>query len=415
MKKYFLISVLLGALPISMMAQTDDLYFVPKKKVQKEVKAKATENIDPIQETYYSGSDRTVEEYNRLESRYEVIEGDSTTNDTINFSAVKGVFPDSLKSEDFEITKNLQRFDDYDIADNAAFWAGYEKGREDFLWHSPWYYRVYGWYGGWYGGWYDPWYYSSWYGWYDPFYDPWYYGWRSSWYDPWFSWGYGWGYPYRYGYMGYGGYYGWGYPHHYYSYGGGGRHYTNGHTGTQNHGHISFNGPRGVSNGRTTVHSSGTFGGSRIASSSDRSRFGTNGTRQSRLDVRNSGNSSGGRVTNSNGTFGGNRRYSGNYSSGSGSYSSSSGSYSSGSGSYSSSRSSGSFSSGGSSRGSSSSSSGSYSSSRSSGSYSSGSSSRSSSSSSSGSFGGSRSSGSTMGGSRSGGGGGGGSFGGRHR
>jgi len=347
MKKFFLISILFGLLPLSMVAQTDDLYFVPKKKVKKAT----VENNYPEQETYYSGSNRTVEEYNRLESKYEVLDGDSTNSDIINFSAEKGVYPDSMKldslnSEDFELTRKLQRFDDYDIANNAAFWAGYEKGRYDYMWHSPWYYRTYGWYySGWYG-WYDPW--------YDPWFDPWYYGWYSPWRYRWYS-------PYYYGY------YGWHYPRYYYYVGVGGRYYAyNGITGTQHHGRVSFRGSRGVSNGRSTIHSSGTFGGSGIARS-DRSRFGTGGTRNSTLDARNSrygSSGSYGRVTNSYGTFGGNRSNSGSYSS------SRSGSFSG-------------------------------SSSRSSGSYSSG------------SFGGGRSGGGTIGGSRSSGGGGGGSFGGR--
>ena len=157
MKKFFLISILFGVLPLSTVAQTDDLYFVPKKKVKKAT----VENTVPVQETYYSGSNRTVEEYNRLESKYEVLDGDSTKSDVIYFSAEKGVYPDSLKldslnSEDYELTKKLQRFDDYDIANNAAFWAGYEKGRYDYMWHSPWYYRIYGWY----DPWYDPWFYG---------------------------------------------------------------------------------------------------------------------------------------------------------------------------------------------------------------------------------------------------------------
>jgi hypothetical protein len=370
MKKFFLISILFGVLPLSLVAQTDDLYFVPKKKAKKEVKT-TVERIVPGQETYYSGSNRSVEEYNRLSSKYEVLDDDSTKSDIIDFSAEKGVYPDSVQAEDFELTRKLQRFDDYDIADNAAFWAGYERGRYDWMWHSPWYYRTYGWY----GGWYDPWYYShGWYGWYDLWYDPWYSPWYYSWYSPWYD---SWYYPYRYGYYGY---YGWYYPVRYY--GGGGRHYyaRNGVAGTQHHGLAHFNGPRGVSNGRVTTHRYGTFGGSSIArSSSDRSRYSISGTR-SRNGI-NGTSGSNGRVTNSYGTFGGNRRTSGSYSNGrSGTFSGStrnSGSYSSGS-SRSSSSSGGSF--GG------------------------------------GSFGGSRSSGGgTIGGSRSGGGGGGGSFGGRRR
>ena len=342
MKRLLLISMITGLLPLSMVAQDDDLYFVPKKKSAEKV----TDNYGMPSGVYYSGSDRSIDEYNRRTmSHVEMIGNDSTLNDTISFSAEKGVYPnDSISDEDFKLTKKMSRFDDYRISDNAAFWAGYEAGRYDWAWHSPWYYTRYGWY--------DPWYYGRW-GWRDP----WYYG--YSWYSPWY---YTWHSPYYYGY------YSWHYPRYYYG-GGGGRYYAhNGVSGTQNHGRINFRGPRGISNGRSTTHSSGTFGGSGIARS-DRSRFGTSGTRNNTLDARNSryGSSrSSGRVTNSYGTFGGNRS--------SGSYSSSrSDSYSG-------------------------------SSSRSSGSYSSGSS--------GGSFGGSRGGGGTIGGSRSGGGGGG-SFGGR--
>ena len=145
--------MLVGAMPLAMMAQDDDLYFVPKKK-------------------------KVVE---HTEKQYPLA-NDTLKNDVIDFTAEKGVYPDSL-SEDFKITKQMMRFDDYRLADNEAFWAGYQAGRDTWGWYSPWYYNRYGWY----GGWYDPWYYSSWrYGWYDPWYDPWYY--RYGYY--------GWGYPY---------------------------------------------------------------------------------------------------------------------------------------------------------------------------------------------------------------------------
>ena len=358
MKKFFMISVLMGALPLSMVAQ-DDLYFVPKKKSAEVVKVNSPVN-------------------NRMESKYEVIQKDST-NDIIEFDGQKGIYPDSL-AEDFELTKKMQRFEDYDLSDNAAFWAGYHLGRDTWdwgwTWHSPWYYRTYGWY----GGWYDPWYYSSWrYGWYDPwyygYYDPWYYG----WYDPWY---FGWGSdPWRYGYYGYYGYYSLGHP--YYAdvyYGGAPRRYSATYTsGTQNHGRIDYSGPRGASNGRTTTHSAGTFGGSSLGGSRTSTRVTAQDNNQRAV------------IRNSSGTFGGNRSYSGTYSNSTSGVSSGSSSRSTGTFSGSSTRSS--------SVGSSSSSVGS-----------------SMGSSSGGSFGGSRSSGSTMGGSRSGGGGGGGgSFGGGRR
>ena len=147
MKKLLLFSMLVLALPQTMSAQDDDLYFVPKKVSAPEV---AQDRFGMPKDTYYSGSDRSVDEYNRrLKSRVEVLDGDTTKNDVINFSAEKGVYPDSLQIEDYKLTKRLTRFDDYRLADNAAFWAGYDAGRRDWGWHSPWYYSSYGWYDPW--------------------------------------------------------------------------------------------------------------------------------------------------------------------------------------------------------------------------------------------------------------------------
>ena len=206
MKKIFLFSVLMGALPLSMTAQDDDLYFVPKKKSAE----KTTDAYGMPKDTYYSGSTRSVDKYNRR-SHYEVI-GNDSTSDIIRFDAVKGVYPDSLQrdslqgGEDYALTKKMQRFDGYDITANEAFWAGYRAGREDspWGWHSPWYYGRYGWY----GGWYDPWYYDRW-RWADPWYwdyaywpRPWYGGWYGGWYyGGWYG-GWYYGRPYYYSYGG---------------------------------------------------------------------------------------------------------------------------------------------------------------------------------------------------------------------
>ena len=61
MKKLVLLSVLLGAMPITMMAQDDDLYFVPTK----ENVAKEAEKYGMPTDTYYAGSTRSADEYNR--------------------------------------------------------------------------------------------------------------------------------------------------------------------------------------------------------------------------------------------------------------------------------------------------------------------------------------------------------------
>lgn len=162
MKKLLLISMLIGAMPLALMAQDDDLYFVPKKKKM-------------IEETT---------------ERYAAQKSDAVNNDVIDFTPEQGVYPDSLE-EDFKITKRMSRFDDYVLADSAAFWAGYKAGRDSWGWHSPFYYSRYGWYDPWYDPWFDPW------------YNPWYYGsWRYGWYDPWYygyaGWGWSWPYYHRY-------------------------------------------------------------------------------------------------------------------------------------------------------------------------------------------------------------------------
>jgi hypothetical protein len=183
MKKLILLT-LVSAFSLSLMAQDDDdMYFVPTK----ENVAKETRKYGMPQNTYYSGSNRSVDDYNRrMQFSYPV---DSTGNDIIDFSAVRGVYPDSIaasvsENDDYKLTRQMSRFDDY--MPSEAYWDGYRAGR----WSSPWY-------NSWYS-WYDPWYYDSWWYWNDPFYyTSWHYGWRypyyySTWYSPRYYSYYGW-------------------------------------------------------------------------------------------------------------------------------------------------------------------------------------------------------------------------------
>ena len=315
MKKLLLFSMLVIALPQTMSAQDDDLYFVPKKTSAPQV---AQDRFGMPKDTYYSGSDRSVDEYNRrLKSRVEVLDGDTTKSDIIDFSAEKGVYPDSLQVEDYKLTKRMSRFDDYRLADNASFWAGYEAGRRDWGWHSPWYYSSYGWY--------DPWYYSSW-RWYDPWYDPWYYG-YAGWYDPWYyrpGWGWGWGWRYPY-YR----------PHYVVISGGGRRHSGYIGTGTLRRDGTTYNyygGRRGAVAGNSSRMSSlreraYRMGGSRNYSSGNtvRSRSGNfSGYRGGNSDFggsRSSGSFSGSRSSggfSGGGSFGGSRGGGGGFSGGGG-------------------------------------------------------------------------------------------------
>ena len=315
MKKLLLFSMLVIALPQTMSAQDDDLYFVPKKTSAPQV---AQDRFGMPKDTYYSGSDRSVDEYNRrLKSRVEVLDGDTTKSDIIDFSAEKGVYPDSLQIEDYKLTKRMTRFDDYRLADNASFWAGYEAGRRDWGWHSPWYYSSYGWY--------DPWYYSSW-RWYDPWYDPWYYG-YAGWYDPWYYRpGWGWGWSWRYPYYR---------PHYVVISGGGRRHSGYIGTGTLRRDGTTYNyygGRRGAVAGNSSRMSSlreraYRMGGSRNYSSGNtvRSRSGNfSGYRGGNSDFggsRSSGSFSGSRSSggfSGGGSFGGSRGGGGGFSGGGG-------------------------------------------------------------------------------------------------
>ncbi len=172
--------LLFVSLSLAAVAQDDDMYFVPTKANE----AKEAHSYGLPSNTYYSGSTRSVDEYNRqLHSSVTPI--DSAGNDTIDFSAVRGVYPDStykeVSDEDYKYTRRLVRFDDYTL--NRAYWDGYRDGQ----WDSPWYYSSWSvWYDDpWYWG--DPWYYRPWHwGWYGP----WHYRWHI--YRPyWRGWGRG--------------------------------------------------------------------------------------------------------------------------------------------------------------------------------------------------------------------------------
>ena len=185
MKKLILLT-LVSAFSLSLMAQDDDMYFVPTK----ENVAKEARKYGMPQNVYYSGSNRSVDDYNRRAQFSSPV--DSTGNDIIDFSAVRGVYPDSaysqpVENDDYALTRRMSRFDDY--TPSEAYWDGYRAGR----WSSPWYNTWYSWY--------DPWYYDSWWYWNDPFYYSSWYGWRYPYYySTWYS-------PRYYGYHYYGGSY----------------------------------------------------------------------------------------------------------------------------------------------------------------------------------------------------------------
>ncbi len=205
MKKLVLLTVLMAAMPLVSMAQDDDLYFNPKQEAKKEAalrEQRAREYAlqkarrDSIYALYWSGSRRSVDDYNRhgrILSHYQGISTDSLGNDIISFRLDKGVRPDSIYDDTAFAQKYIpQDDDDFEYTRGMSRWDGY---------YDPWFYDYYGvgpyyWRSA-YWGWRNPWrhgYYAGWYDpWFDPFYDPWYYGyagWYGGWYDPWY---YGWG------------------------------------------------------------------------------------------------------------------------------------------------------------------------------------------------------------------------------
>ena len=269
----FLALGLLACLPLSAVAQDDDMYFVPSKEnVDKEARTYGLPS-----KTYYSGSNRSVDDYNR-KAWSVVTPVDSAGNDIIEFSAVKGVYPDSAYIEEsdnnYQLTRRMSRFDDYSPAE--IYWEGYRDGS----WASPWYYPSrYIWYDPWY--WNDPWYGSYYYGYYG-YYRPWY---GSYWgyHRPWYG-----------GYYGYYNYYG---PRHY----GRVRHVTTPRS------HASWNtatGSRTYSHGNSVHYNGGTFGGSGVTRYPSRSTSVTRGSSTTTSSGTRLGNFGGAR---SGGSFGGSR------------------------------------------------------------------------------------------------------------
>ena len=205
MKRKYLLAVLIAAaMPLTSMAQDDDLYFNPKKEAKEKAERRALlqrqyaeqrARRDSIYRLNWSGSDRSVDEYNRggrIFSHYENVGKDSLGNDIIQFHVGKGVAPDSIYDDAYFAQKYADRDEDFVRTREMSRWDGfYDPWFYDYYGYGPYYWRsrMWGWHNPWrygyYAGWYDPW--------FDPWYDPWYYGycgWYGGWYAPWY---YGWG------------------------------------------------------------------------------------------------------------------------------------------------------------------------------------------------------------------------------
>lgn len=196
MKIKFLLTALFVALPLSMMAQDDDMYFVPKKKdktsqkvaSRSETQKAVRSNFSQFDESavdgehapdYHVGKLRSDDEYNRR-GRYsgnnygEVHIG----SDTIYVTDEEPLNSDNaLEEDEYNYSGRLVRF--YGGIRSPYYWDYYY----DWAFFDPWFYGPGFYYGyhGWYTGWYGPWHH---YGWYDPWY---HYGWYDPWYHPWFG------------------------------------------------------------------------------------------------------------------------------------------------------------------------------------------------------------------------------------
>ena len=97
MKRKYLLAVLIAAaMPLTSMAQDDDLYFNPKKEAKEKAERRALlqrqyaeqrARRDSVYRLFWSGSDRSVDEYNRggrIFSHYENVGKDSLGNDIIS-------------------------------------------------------------------------------------------------------------------------------------------------------------------------------------------------------------------------------------------------------------------------------------------------------------------------------------------
>ena len=125
--------LLVALLPSKSMAQDDDLYFTPK---DEPVEEPAVESVPMAVEppTYYIGSNRDVDEYNRQGrywQHYQKIGTDSLGNDIIEFSEGRGVYPDSLQIAETYVEDDSFDQEDFQYTRLFCRWNGF---------YDPWFY-----------------------------------------------------------------------------------------------------------------------------------------------------------------------------------------------------------------------------------------------------------------------------------
>jgi hypothetical protein len=147
MKRKYLLAVLIAAaMPLTSMAQDDDLYFNPKKEAKEKAERRALlqrqyaeqrARRDSVYRLFWSGSDRSVDEYNRggrIFSHYENVGKDSLGNDIIQFHVGKGVAPDSIYDDAYFAQKYADRDEDFVRTREMSRWDGF---------YDPWFYNYF--------------------------------------------------------------------------------------------------------------------------------------------------------------------------------------------------------------------------------------------------------------------------------
>ena len=122
--RFLFLSVLMGAMPLTMAAQDDDLYFTPKKS-SKDAPVKIDRDVYD-RPAYYCGSPRNVDEYNRrgkLKSYYQKIGTDSLGNDVIEFHEGDGTYGTADLDSTITIYPGSERYyDETQTSPTLAVW-----------------------------------------------------------------------------------------------------------------------------------------------------------------------------------------------------------------------------------------------------------------------------------------------------
>ena len=284
MKRYIWMLAAALCLPLSLVAQDDDMYFVPSKKKAAERKSYSidtqryridntrpatetylTEVDDRVEADYHTGRLRDVDEYNRRGTRTS-----STTSNYRLSGDTLYVRTDTADQRRYVLRERPVDYDARDYDDDYYYVSRLSRFRGVVI-ADPWYWdRSYVIYDPWLDPWFDPWYNPCFRPGYFGFYGGWSWGWNHGWGISWGwsypAWGWGWHHGWHHDWHR-GGWHRGGWDNRYYR--GGGRSGFGGGRSSFGGGRNSFGGGRGTTNNsryqRTTT--SENMGGGRYGRS----------------------------------------------------------------------------------------------------------------------------------------------------